>query len=52
VPLATMFGYATRLRSITQGRATYTMQFALYEPVPQAIYEELTARNGKKDDAA
>jgi len=44
VPLATMFGYATRLRSITQGRANYTMQFALYEPVPQQVHEELTAR--------
>ena len=41
-----MFGYATRLRSITQGRATYTMQFAAYEPVPQQIYEELMARSG------
>jgi elongation factor G len=50
VPLATMFGYATRLRSITQGRATYTMQFALYEPVPQQIYEELTARGGSDDE--
>jgi elongation factor G len=50
VPLATMFGYATRLRSITQGRATYTMQFAVYEPVPQQIFEELTARTG--EDAA
>ncbi len=47
VPLATMFGYATRLRSITQGRATYTMQFGVYEPVPQQIYQELTARNGE-----
>jgi elongation factor G len=45
VPLATMFGYATKLRSITQGRANYTMQFAVYEPVPQNIFEELTARN-------
>jgi elongation factor G len=45
VPLATMFGYATRLRSITQGRATYTMQFAVYEPVPPQIGEELTARS-------
>jgi len=44
VPLANMFGYATRLRSITQGRANYTMQFALYEPVPQQVHEELTAR--------
>jgi len=43
VPLAAMFGYSTRLRSMTQGRATYTMQFAVYEPVPQQIYEELTA---------
>jgi len=46
VPLATMFGYSTRLRSITQGRATYTMQFAVYEPVPHAISLELTARDG------
>ena len=51
VPLANMFGYATRLRSITQGRANYTMQFALYEPVPQAVHEELTARKGGGDDA-
>ena len=48
VPLATMFGYATRLRSITQGRATYTMQFGAYEPVPQQIYEELMARNARR----
>ncbi len=46
VPLATMFGYATKLRSVTQGRATYSMQFAAYEPVPQQIFEELTAREG------
>jgi elongation factor G len=50
VPLATMFGYATRLRSITQGRATYTMQFAVYEPVPQQVHEELTARAGGEDE--
>jgi len=37
VPLAEMFGYATDLRSITQGRATYNMQFSGYEPVPQSI---------------
>jgi len=43
VPLATMFGYATRLRSMTQGCATYTMQFGAYEPVPRNIFEELTA---------
>jgi elongation factor G len=51
VPLATMFGYATRLRSITQGRATYTMQFGAYEPVPQQIFAELTARNAEGGDA-
>jgi elongation factor G len=37
VPLAEMFGYATRLRSLTQGRAIYTMQFHHYEEVPQQI---------------
>jgi elongation factor G len=46
-----MFGYATKLRSITQGRANYTMQFAVYEPVPQAIYEELTARASGETEA-
>ncbi len=50
VPLANMFGYATRLRSITQGRANYTMQFALYEPVPQQVHEELTARSRGDDE--
>jgi len=40
VPLAEMFGYATQLRSSTQGRATYTMQFSHYERVPAAIAEE------------
>ncbi len=44
VPLATMFGYATDLRSMTQGRATYTMQFANYEEVPPAIAEEIMAK--------
>ncbi|HEY6394044.1 MAG TPA: elongation factor G [Candidatus Binataceae bacterium] len=51
VPLATMFGYATRLRSITQGRANYTMQFGAYEPVPQNIFLELTARNPEAGDS-
>ena len=41
VPLATMFGYATDLRSTTQGRATFTMQFDRYEGVPQSIAGEL-----------
>jgi elongation factor G len=44
VPLAEMFGYATTLRSLTQGRATYTMHFGQYEQVPGATAEELVAR--------
>jgi elongation factor G len=43
VPLATMFGYATDLRSTTQGRATFTMQFDRYEEAPQAIASEIIA---------
>jgi elongation factor G len=43
VPLAEMFGYATDLRSRTQGRATFTMQFALYETVPSHKQTELCA---------
>ena len=41
-PLGEMFGYATDLRSSTQGRASYTMQFERYEEVPQSIAEEIT----------
>lgn len=44
VPLAEVFGYATDLRSATQGRATYTMQFLKYEEVPAPIAEEIVAR--------
>jgi len=44
VPLAAMFGYATDLRSKTQGRATYTMQFSKYAPVPSPIQDEIVAR--------
>jgi elongation factor G len=43
VPLASMFGYATDLRSTTQGRATFTMQFDRYEEVPQAIAAEIVS---------
>ncbi len=43
VPLATMFGYATDLRSMSQGRATFTMQFDRYEEVPQAIASEIVS---------
>jgi elongation factor G len=44
VPLSAMFGYATDLRSKTQGRATYTMQFSHYAPVPTAIQEEIVQK--------
>jgi elongation factor G len=46
VPLAEMFGYATALRSNTQGRATYTMEFSHYEEVPNSIAESLVTRAG------
>jgi elongation factor G len=44
VPLSEMFGYATDLRSRTQGRATYSMHFERYEPAPHAVSEEVVAR--------
>jgi elongation factor G len=44
VPLSDMFGYATDLRSRTQGRATYTMQFHSYQEVPESIAREIVAR--------
>jgi len=44
VPLAEMFGYATDLRSRTQGRATYTMQFHSYQAVPATVAEEIVAK--------
>ncbi|MCY4192152.1 MAG: elongation factor G [Rhodospirillaceae bacterium] len=44
VPLANMFGYVNNLRSMSQGRATYTMQFDHYEEVPQAVAEEVRAK--------
>jgi elongation factor G len=44
VPLAEMFGYATDLRSRTQGRATYTMQFKSYQEVPSSVSKEIVAR--------
>jgi elongation factor G len=44
VPLAEMFGYATDLRSRTQGRATYTMQFHSYQEVPESVSREIVAR--------
>lgn len=44
VPLASMFGYATDVRSKTQGRATFTMQFKKYEPIPDALANEIIRR--------
>jgi len=50
VPLATMFGYSTELRSRTQGRATFTMQFGRYQPMPESVAAEvIAAREAKKN---
>ena len=46
IPLSEMFGYATDLRSFTQGRGNYTMIFDRYEPVPKSIREEIIKKNG------
>ena len=48
VPLSEMFGYATRLRSMTQGRAIFTMTFDHYDEVPKSIMEEIIEKSGKK----
>jgi elongation factor G len=48
VPLSEMFGYATVLRSMTQGRAIYTMQFLHYAEVPKSIAEEISEKSGSK----
>ena len=50
VPLGEMFGYSTTLRSMSQGRAVYTMQFAQYEEVPQSKADEIKASVGGKSD--
>ena len=44
VPLGEMFGYATDLRSATQGRATFTMHFHQYEEAPKSVGEEVVAK--------
>ena len=46
VPLSEMFGYATNVRSMSQGRASYTMQFLQYEPAPKTVAEEVIAKSG------
>ena len=46
VPLAEMFGYATSLRSLSQGRASYSMEFDHYAEVPRNIVEEITSKKG------
>ena len=53
VPLSEMFGYATQVRSMTQGRALYTMQFSHYEQVPKNIAELIIEKvRGKSNVAA
>jgi elongation factor G len=49
VPLSQMFGYATSVRSATQGRATFTMQFHSYQEVPSSIAEEIRKKSGSAD---
>ena len=48
VQLAEMFGYATTLRSATQGRGVFTMTFDHYEDVPKSVQEEIIKKNGGK----
>jgi elongation factor G len=47
VPLSEMFGYATTLRSLTQGRATYTMEFKHYSEAPKNVAEAVVSNRGK-----
>ena len=51
VPLAEMFGYATTLRSASQGRGTFMMTFDHYEDVPKSVQEEIIKKNGRGGDA-
>ena len=46
VPLAEMFGYSTTLRSMSQGRAVYSMEFDHYEEVPKTIAEQIISKKG------
>ncbi len=49
IPLAETFGYATTLRSITQGRGTHTMEFANYQELPQSLAEEIIKKTGRRN---
>lgn len=49
VPLANMFGYATELRNVSSGRATFTMQFEHYEALPYSIAEEVIEAKKKRN---
>jgi len=51
VPLSEMFGYATSLRSMSQGRASYVMEFDHYDPVPKNVADKVIAKRGGKADA-
>ncbi|MGP4714574.1 elongation factor G [uncultured Psychrobacter sp.] len=50
VPLAEMFGYATQMRSMSQGRATYSMEFQKYAEIPKSVSAEIIAKFNSKDD--
>ena len=50
IPLSEMFGYATDLRSKTQGRGTYSMEPSHYEEVPKSVFEAIVASRTKKED--
>ena len=50
VPLAEMFGYATQVRSMSQGRATYSMEFAKYAETPKNVADEIIKKFTNKDD--
>jgi elongation factor G len=50
VPLAEMFGYATQMRSMSQGRATYSMEFQKYAEIPKSVAAEIISKFNSNDD--
>ena len=50
IPLSEMFGYATDLRSKTQGRGTYSMEPSHYEEVPKSVFEQIVSARAKKEE--